>query len=82
MLELRLELLLLLLEKVDAAHVDAHHVRRHHVGQHVGETERCHLVVVATCRLAELLQALQLRLSLGEIRGERVVGLNAANTTI
>lgn len=60
-----LELLLLLLQNVQST-AKAHHVRSHHVRQHVREAKRGHLLVVTAGGSAELLQTLELGLSLSE----------------
>lgn len=64
LLQLRLELLLLLLEKVDTAETKTHHICSHHIREHVWEIEGGHLVVMAASSGAELLKTLQLRLRL------------------
>lgn len=82
LLELRLELLLLLLEQVKTSKAKAHHICGHHVGQHVREAERRHLVVMSTRRSTELLKALKLSLRLSKIGSKGAVSLNRADTTI
>ena len=74
--------LLLLLNEVVAANTETHHVRSHHVGQHVGEAERRKLLVVATRCCTELLQAVELGLSLRKLCRERRVLDGSANTSV
>lgn len=81
LLQLRLELLVLLLEDVHAAEAEAHHVRRHHVGEHVGEAERRHLVVMTASSGTELLQTLELCLCLRKVRGVGCI-LQATDTAV
>ena len=78
LLELRLELLLLLLQQIDATKTKTHHVCGHHVREHIREAERGHLLVVAASGLAELLETLELRLSLRKISGEGIAAERSA----
>ena len=71
-----LELLLLLLEQVDAT--KTHHIRSHHVWQHVREAERRHLGMVSTRGCTELRKTLQLRLGLCEVG---LVAISCLNCT-
>jgi hypothetical protein len=63
--ETDLELLLLLLQDIQST-TEAHHVRSHHIRQHVGETKRSHLLVMTASGSTELLETLELGLSLSE----------------
>lgn len=76
-----LELLVLLLQQVVTTSVEAHHISSHNVGEHVREAERRHFLVVASGRSTELLQTLQLRLSLSKVT-HPIVRPNRASATI
>jgi hypothetical protein len=76
-----LELLLLLLQDIQPS-AKAHHVRGHHIRQHVGEAKRGHLLVVATGGGTELLQTLELGLSLSELCALPKVVVNCTCTSI
>lgn len=80
LLQLRLELLLLLLKEIDSPETEAHHVCGHHIGKHIGEAKGGHFMV-ATSSSAELLKASQLRLCLSKISCERIPLLDTANAT-
>ena len=83
LLKLRLELLMLLLEQVDSTKTHAHHVGSHHVWKHIWEAEGRHLVVMTTSSSTELLETLELSLSLGKIGSESsAVALNTSDTPI
>ena len=82
LLKLRLELLLLLLKEVHTTQTEAHHVCGHHVREHVREAEGHGLLVMTTSSCTELLQALELSLSLSEVRREVTTALKVVDATI
>lgn len=66
LLQLKLELLLLLLENIVTSE-PSHHVSGHHVGKHVREREGSHLLVVTASSCAELLETVELGSGLSEV---------------
>lgn len=82
LLKLRLELLLLLLQKIDAAKSKTHHICSHHVGKHIGEVKGWHLVMMSTGCCTELLEALQLGLRLSKISSKSTITLDTTNTSV